>query len=72
MSASAQSRSRMVSMRFSEPWICEKVWMVSVRSRRYSPTVMSWKCGSTATSSMHLPRVRSGAAMMFSRVIPFE
>ncbi len=62
----------MVSMRSPVPSTWENVWMVRVRSRRYSPTVMSWKCGSTATSSMQRPRFRRGAAMMFSRVIPFE
>ena len=59
-------------MRLSEPSTWAKVWMVSVRSRRYNPTVMSWKWGSTAASSIQLPRFRSGFAMTFSRVIPFE
>ena len=72
MSARAQRRSRMVSIRSAVPSTWEKVWMVRVRSSMYRPTVMSWKCGSIATSSMHLPRVRSGLAMTFSRVIPFE
>ena len=62
----------MCSMRFSLPSIWEKEKMVRVRSRRYKPTVMSWKWGSIAASSIHLPRVRSGKAMTFSRVIPFE